>query len=180
MLGGLGLAGLLQFINGIKSFSESIYRPIRIFATIVFFAVVSLVLVREYNFYASDCCKFVKYDDTIALDWLDANLPPDANILIPATQMNVLPSGPSASPVGTDAGIWIPVLTGRRTTFAQFETDFRSSDSLELLCQQEIDYVYVGSTDQSFTVEQLLERRDWYESILSLPNVQLFKVIECN
>jgi hypothetical protein len=180
MLGGLGLAGLLQFFHEIITFFEKIQRPIRILVTIVFFAVVSLVLVKDYNFYASDCCKFMKYDDTIALDWLAANLPPDAYILIPATQMNVLPSGPSESPVGTDAGIWIPALTGRRTTFAQFETDFRSPDSLEQFCQQGIDYVYVGSTDQSFALGQLLEKGDWYERVLSLPNAQLFKLTGCS
>jgi hypothetical protein len=180
MLSGLGLTGLLQFLNKLKPFFEKIQRPIQILAMIVFFSIVSLVLVRDYNFYASDCCNFVKYEDTIALDWLDANLPPDAHILIPATQMNVLPTGPSASLVGTDAGIWIPALTGRRTTFAQFETDFRSPDSLGQLCQQEIDYIYIGSTDQSFAVEQLLDKGEWYERVLSLPNAQLFKVSGCN
>jgi hypothetical protein len=142
-------------------------------------AISVLIPVKDYDFYPSDCCNFVKFDDTIAFDWLDSNLPPDANILIASTQMNVLPSGPTPGPVGTDAGIWIPALTGRTITYAQFETDFRLPDSLEKLCGQQVDYVYVGGTEQSFRVERLLLKEEWYQAVLSLEEVQLFRVIGC-
>ncbi|MGB7875486.1 MAG: hypothetical protein WBL25_13970 [Anaerolineales bacterium] len=179
MLGGLGLGGLLQFLNDIKGFSEQINQYVRILAAVVFLGIASLTPVRNYNFYPSDCCNFVKYDDTIALDWLEANLPADAYILIPATQMNVLPSGPSAGLTGTDAGIWIPALTGKAITYAQFEIDFHSESTLEMLCQLQIDYVYIGGTSQSFNVSQLLAKGNWYEAVLSLPDAQVYRLIGC-
>ena len=121
----------------------------------------------------------MRYDDTVALDWLDRNVPSDARILIPATQLNVLPSGPSTSSVGTDAGIWIPALTGRVITYSQFGIDFRLPDTLEQICREGVDYIYIGSTDQSFDVAQLLAKKDWYDPVLSLPNAQLFRVTGC-
>jgi hypothetical protein len=127
----------------------------------------------------SDCCNFVKYDDTVALDWLDRNLPTEAHILIAATQLNVLPAGPSASLVGTDAGIWIPALTGRTVSLAPFDIDFRSTGTLEQLCQRQIGYVYVGGTGQIFHTAQLSEKADWYQRVLFLPNAQLYQLTRC-
>ena len=119
------------------------------------------------------------YDDTVAFDWLDRNTPPDARVLIASTQMHVLPSGPSAANVGTDAGIWIPALTDRVTTFAPFGTDFRSPGTLEGLCKEQINYIYVGGTDQKFNAAQLQEKPDWYEGILFLPNAQVYQITGC-
>jgi len=179
ILGGLGLAGFSQFLKTIKGFSERARQYTRILATLVLVGVVGLVMARSYNFYPSDCCNFVKYDDTVALDWLDKNLSPDVNILIPGTQMNVLPAGPAATLAGTDAGIWASALTGRKTTLVPFETDFQSESTLEMLCQMQIDIVYIGSTNQSFNASQLLAKRDWYEGLLTLPNAQLYQVTGC-
>jgi len=179
ILGGLGLAGLLKFVNGTKSFSKLIRSNIRISIIVIFFGFTGIYAVSGYNFYPSDCCNFVQYDDTVTLDWLDRNTPPDARILIASTQMNVLPSGPSASHVGTDAGIWITPLTGRNTAFMPFEIDFRSPDTQGQLCQKQIDYVYVGRADQSFNISQLIAKKDWYKPILSLPNTNLFRVTGC-
>ena len=175
-LGGLGLAGLMQFVRGIQDFPEQIHP----YAAILVIGMVGLIAIGSYDFYPSDCCNFVRYDDTVAFDWLDKNLPSDARILIPSTSMNVLPSGPSASPTGTDAGIWIPALTGRDTTFAPFDIDFRSTETLEQLCQLQIDYIYVGGTTQRFNVAQLQSKADWYKGVLFLPNAQLYQLTGCD
>jgi hypothetical protein len=180
ILGGLGLAGILQFLGDIKVFSEQLRRYARILITILLLGFTALMSLGRYNFHPSDCCNFVGYDDTVAMDWIDRNLPPDARILIAATQMSVLPAGPSAGLVGTDAGIWIPALTGRVTTFAPFETDFRSKSTLEQLCRMQVDYVYVGGTDQKFNAEQLNEKTEWYDGVLFLPNVQLYQLTGCS
>ena len=179
ILDGLGLAGLLKFANEIKMFSEQIRPYIQTLIAILFIGFTGMVAVSGYNFYPSDCCNFVHYDDTIALDWLARNTPSDARILIASTQMHVLPSGPSTSPVGTDAGIWIPALTGRDITYAHFDTDFRSENELEMLCQKQVEYIYIGNTSQSFNVSQLIAKKDWYKPILSLPDVQLYQVTGC-
>ncbi len=176
ILGGLGLAGLIQSVRGIQFFPEQIHP----YAAILVVGIVGFIAIGRYNFYPSDCCNFVRYDDTVAFDWLDRNLSPDAHILIASTSMNVLPSGPSGGPTGTDAGIWIPALTGRNVTFAPFDIDFRSTGTLEGLCQMQVDYVYVGGTTQNFNADQLQSKTDWYKGVLFLPNAQLYQLTGCN
>ena len=180
ILSGLGLAGLLQLLSDISGIPEQIRPYTWLLTTIVAFGFAGFMSIENYDFYPSDCCSFVGYDDTVALDWLDKNLPHDARFLIAATQMNVLPSGPSQNLAGTDAGIWISALTGRKTTTARFDTDFRSKDILAWLCQKHIDYIYIGGTDQVFDAVQFYARTNWYKKTLSLPNVQLFQVTGCS
>ena len=180
LLGGLGLAGLFQFIQKIQFIPEKIYPYARVLTTILFLGFAVLMPIKSYNFYPSDCCNFVGYDDTIAFDWLSRNTALDARILIPSAQMNVLPSGPSATPVGTDAGIWIPPLTNRVTTFAAFDIDFSSESTLDQLCQEQVDYIYVGGTEQSFNATQLQAETTWYDAALSLPKTKLYKLIGCS
>ena len=179
ILGGLGAAGFLQFLNTIKFIPERIRISIRALSIILLISTLSISSMMNYDFYPSDCCNFVRYDDTVAFDWLDRNTPPDVRILIASTQMHVLPSGPSEANVGTDAGIWIPALTDRVTTFAPFGIDFRSPDTLEWLCKEQINYIYVGGTDQKFNAAQLQEKPDWYEGILFLPNAQVYQITGC-
>ena len=179
ILGGLGLAGLLQFLNDLKTIPEQTSLYAGFLITLLIIGFTGFVAVGRYSFYPSNCCNFVKYDDTVAFDWLSRNTPPDARILIASTQMNVLPSGPAAGSVGTDAGIWIPVLTGRNTAHAPFGIDFRSTSTLEQLCQMQVDYVYIGGTDQKFDATQLQARVEWYERVLFLPNAELYQITGC-
>ncbi|MGD8403762.1 MAG: hypothetical protein PVJ21_08885 [Anaerolineales bacterium] len=179
MLGGLGLVGLLKFVNDIKIIPEQVGHYTQILIACIFIGITGLTSTLNYNFYPSDCCNFVHHDDTVALDWLDRNTPSDARILVSSTQMHVLPSGPSANTVGTDAGIWIPALTGKDITYENFEIDFRLEDVLEMLCQKEIEYIYIGGTSQSFNASYLIAKKDWYNPILSSPDTQLFQVTGC-
>ena len=179
ILGGLGLAGFLQFLGEIKPFPKRIYGYVKNLTAFLFIGLTAILLMGNYDFYPSDCCNFLGYDDTIAFDWLSRNSPPDAHILVPSTEMNVLPSGPSADAVGTDAGIWIPNLTGRPIALMPFNLDFQSEDTVEQLCQQQINYIYVGNTDQSFAAAQLQKKTDWYEMVLLLPNAQLYRLANC-
>ena len=180
ILGALGLAGLLQTLKDISALPKRVRLYARILTTVVVLCFASLIPISNYNFYSSDCCNFVKYEDTVALDWMETHLPPDAHILIPSTQLNVLPSGPSDSLTGTDAGIWIPALTGKNATPAPFDLDFHAPDTLKQLCQQDINYVYVGGTDQSFNGSQLQTKGDWYEAVFYLSNVQVYQIIGCS
>lgn len=179
ILGGLGLAGLLNTLGKVRALPEKTRPFLRVLPALLILVFAGLTAIGRYDFYPSDCCKLVAYDDTIALDWLDRNLPPDAHILIPVTQLSVLPTGPSSSLVGTDAGIWIPALTGRAVSQAPFDTDFRTESTLEQLCRMKVDYIYVGGTGQSFNPAQLQAMAGWFERILFLPNAQLYQLIGC-
>ena len=178
-LGGLGLAGLLLTLKNINALPEKARSYIKALAMILFIGFIGLISIGRYDFYPSDCCNFVKYDDTVALDWLDRNLPSDARILTASTALNVLPSGPTGL-MGTDAGIWIPALTNRNINLAPFDIDFHSINTLEQLCQEQIDYVYVGGTDQKFNAAQLQAKPEWYEGILLLPDVKLYQLTGCS
>ena len=177
---GLGLAGLLHLLEGREFLPEQKSVYVRNSVAIVLIGVTSLIAIERYDFGPSDCCRFVGYDDTVAMDWLNRNVPSDARILIAGTQMNVLPSGPSAELVGTDAGIWIPALTGRSIIFAPVGMDFQSENTLEQLCQEQVDYVYVGGTSQTFNAAQLEEKSDWYKGVLFLPHVRLYQLTGCS
>jgi hypothetical protein len=155
VLGGLGLAGLLQFMDTLQGFPEKLHRHTRILTIILLVGFIGLISTERYNFYPSVCCNLVDYDDTIAIDWLDRNLPLDAHILVAATPMSVLPARPSAELVGTDAGIWIPSLAGREIILAPFDTDFRTKSTLEGLCQKQVGYIYAGGKEQKFNTAQL-------------------------
>jgi hypothetical protein len=179
LLGGLGLAGLLQALSSIGALAERTNLYARVLITIMLICFTGVESIERYSFYPSNCCNLVGYDDTVAFDWLDKNLPPNARILVAANQLNVLPSGPSANLAGADAGIWIPALTGRKTTLASFETNFRSARTLKLLCQKHVDYVYVGGTGQNFNAAQLQAKAEWYQGILFLPNAQLYHLTRC-
>ncbi len=179
LLGGLGLAGMVQTLNSFSSNSGKLPSYAPKLKAILLASVAGIFAIGGYHFYPSDCCNLVKYDDTIALDWIEKNLPPDARILVAASELNVLPIGPAEDLAGTDAGLWIPALTGRKISLASFDVDFRASSTWKQLCQERVDYIYAGGMDQSFHNAQLNEKTTWYERVLFLPEAHLFQLTGC-
>jgi hypothetical protein len=101
-----------------------------------------------------------KWEDLVALDWANENLPDDASIAVSAWQWqgNIW--------AGTDGGAWLLPLTGRFSTTppvdyifdaslresvgafnvaAEAQTDWASTEAAEWLQQQGVSYVYVGA-----------------------------------
>lgn len=179
VLGGLGIAGLQKIIGEMKPLPEQIHFYVKNLIVVLLIGFTGFISLKNYNFYPSDCCIFIGYDDTIAMDWLSRNTPNDVHILVPSTIMNVLPSGPTSSEAGTDAGIWIPNLAGREIVLMPFDTDFRLEDTTDQLCQKDVDYIYVGKTDQSFDDSKIQANPDRYKGVLLLPTVQLYKLTGC-
>jgi len=101
---------------------------------------------------------FVTPEDVAAMDWIKQNTPPDA--LFAVNTYFWLPKAPH----GTDAGYWIPYLTGRQTTAGAMLLNLGGSDyesrivemsrlveqlevdntSLAELQAMGVDYVYIG------------------------------------
>jgi hypothetical protein len=180
ILAGLGLAGLLQALSAARGLSERIRSYARILAVVLMLGFTGMLSVADYDFYPSDCCNFVGHDDTVAFDWLDKHLPPEARTLVAGTQLNVLPAGPSKNLAGSDAGIWIRAMSGRHTSLAPFDTDFRSASTLKRLCQRRIQYIYIGGTKQIFNTAQFHEKAEWYDRIFFLPDAQLYRLTGCS
>lgn len=167
-LGGLGLDGLRQAL-----------RP-HWFAVLagVCAALVLLTAARAYD-PRPDCCIIFSEADAVALDWISAHLPPDARILTAATELRVIPWAQSAPLAGSDAGVWIPILTGRSVLPAPHATDFRARDALRALCGQNISYIYVGGTGVSFGQSALEAQPGWYTLAFSMPPAAVYQVTGC-
>jgi hypothetical protein len=175
MLGGLGLAGLIQFMRKVSLRPEFLSR----LATAVMFGVVALHAAFNYEFYPSDCCQIVGRDDLTAFTWMDNNLPSDANILIASAGMFVTSAEQVEILPGVDGGIWITPLTARKTILKPSGLRFDLPEIRGEICGDNIPYVYVGGEHQSFDKALLEEHPEWYQPILSLPGATIYKAILC-
>ena len=176
LLGGLGIAGILESLK----FSRSgVYKYLPSLASFAIIFLVGVFSLKSYDFNPSQCCGFVSYDDTIIFDWIDRNLPEDVHILIAGNELSVVPSAESTSLVGSDAGIWIPHLAKREITMLSYGLDFSSAETHNLLCQHQINYIYFGNKSQSFHYTELEGKDEWYKKIVSLSKAQLYELTGC-
>jgi hypothetical protein len=175
MFGGLGLAGLHQFLQGFSFYPKRLTQLVTFsaFGLVVFNANIN------YAFYPSDCCQIVSRDDLAALQWMDKTLPPDANILIASANLYVTSFEPLEARTGVDGGVWITPLTSRKTTFAPRQLSFDQPETHAWICSQKIGYIYIGAMTQSFSDNQFASRPEWYWGIFALPSSKIYQVIGC-
>jgi hypothetical protein len=176
VLGGLGLAGLLKIVQKI-SFAPKLLSQLLIVAA---FGLVTINAVFNYDFYPSSCCQIVGRDDLAAFDWMDKNIPVDANILIASTGMFVTSEEHADAQAGVDGGIWVTPLISRRTTSLSGELDFSQPEILDEICSENSSYIYVGGEALSFDTAPLERNPAWYQVVLSLPGAKIYKVIGCD
>jgi len=174
ILGGLGLSGLFQFLQGLS------FYPKRLMPFVTLFFVVFLFWNAKNNhkFYPSDCCQFFNRDDLAALQWMDRTLPLDSNIMIAASNLYVT-SLEEGALAGADSGIWIAPMISRKTIPVRGNLSFDRSDVHVDICRQKIDFIYVGNMPQSFNVLQLDAQKDWYQIAFLLPQARVYQVIAC-
>jgi hypothetical protein len=133
----------------------------------------------HYNLYQANCCSIVGRDDLVAIDWMDKNLPARARILISSTELRVLASDSPQGSAGTDAGIWITPLTGRRTIPMPYQSDFGQQAVFDTLCQRRAEYIYVGERGAIFNNGLLSAHPDRYRLLLSMPKTKIYQVVGC-
>jgi hypothetical protein len=180
LLGGLGLAGLCEYLQDAQGRFGNIRFLLAKYAGTLFIGLILINTIVQYEFYPSDCCSIVGRDDLIVIDWMDKNLPPRAHILISTTELMVLPSNPFQGYVGGDAGTWIPPLINRRTFTLPYDSNFGQQDILDILCNRGIDYIYVGETGQTFNDSQIKANPSWYNALLSMSKAGVYQVIGCD
>jgi hypothetical protein len=175
MFGGLGLAGLHQFLQGLS------FHPKRLtqLATLSVFGSVVLNAYANHAFYPSDCCQIVSRDDLAALQWMDITLPPDANILVASANLYVTSFEPLDARTGVDGGIWITPLTSRKTTFASRQLSFDQPETHAWICSQKIGYIYIGARMQSFSDNQFVSHPEWYREVFALPSSKIYQALGC-
>jgi hypothetical protein len=180
LLGGLGLAGLFRYLQDARRRFENIRLPLDKYAGFIFIGLILINTVARYEFYPSDCCNIVGLDDLIVIDWMDKNLPPEAHILISTTELMVLSTNSFQGYVGGDAGIWISPLINRQTFTLPYGSDFGQRDILDILCNKEINYIYVGEIGQTFNDTQIRAQPAWYKALLSMPKAGVYQVVGCD
>jgi hypothetical protein len=179
LLGGLGYAGLKQTLQVEHEQTHKKSRELSIFVFIPLFGLILINTLVSYNFYPSDCCKIMGYDDVVAIDWLGKNLPPHSRILIATTKVRVSIPDSLQGDAGADAGIWITPLTNRETFGWPNSSALNQQSAMNVFCTNKITYVYVGGTNQSFENSQLETNPNWYQLILSLPRARVYEIIGC-
>jgi hypothetical protein len=108
------------------------------------------------------------------------NLPADARILISTTDLVLLPSASSQGTVGADAGIWISPLISRPTFSMPCGSNFAERETLDILCKEEINYIYIGEIGQTFDNVQISSNPAWYKVLLSMPKTGVYQIIGCD
>ncbi len=174
LLGGLGLAGLFQYIR------QNIHMPIEKVAGFLLIGLVVINASLNYDFYPSDCCKIVGPNDLTAIDWMDKNLPADARILISTADLILFPSASSQGIVGADAGIWISPLINRQILFMPYNSNFSQRETLDILCTRDVNYIYVGEIGQTFDDTQIRAHAEWYKALLSMSKAGVYQVVGCD
>ncbi len=132
-----------------------------------------------YSFYPSDCCQLVSRNDTVALDWLDKHLPADARVAIASADLKLDAFSAPMQDTGADAGVWIVPLTERAIQALPYFTDFSGQAAHDLLCAQQVTQIYVGAMPQSFKVDFIETKPEWYETIFFLSKTQIAQVKGC-
>lgn len=175
LLGGFGFAGLIR--TTARLFLKSkLMQPFVIFLV---FGFVLLNTALHYDFHPSDCCRFVNRDDIAAFSWMDEFLPRDATVLIASTGLYVTAFESPQAQTGVDAGIWIQPLLSRNVELTDSNIRFDQEDPHQTLCQRGIDYIYVGSTLQSFDASQLESQPDRYLPSFILPSAKIYTLAGC-
>lgn len=139
--------------------------------------------------------RLVTAEDLQAMSWIRENTPPDAKFLV-----NGFFAFGGGTVVGSDAGWWIPYLTGRRNTVppavygmeqprepdypAQVAAFYRqlmahpldSPQALQLLASEGVTHVYIGAVGGELLDPQVLEKSSGYRTVYQKGGVWIFEV----
>ena len=180
VLGGLGLAGLQQFLQHRQEILGNFHFSWSRSAEVLCIGLLLINALSQYELYPSDCCAIAGADDVLAIDWIDKNLPQEARILVSAVDLIVLASGTAQGHLSGDAGGWITPLTDRVTVPRPYISDFNRREVLDDLCTMQVNYIYVGEKGQSFDASQLIAHPGWYKPLLSMPKAGVYQVVGCD
>ena len=180
LLGGLGLAGLQQYLQHTQGSWGNLQFSWGKYVGVLCIGLVLINALSQYELYPSECCVIAGTDDLVAIDWMDKNLPADARILVSAVDLIVLASGTAQGRLSGDAGAWITPLTDRVTIPHPYNSDLSQRGRLDELCKMQVNYIYVGETGQTFNAAQLITHPDWYKPLLSMPKAGVYQIIGCN
>jgi hypothetical protein len=177
-LGGLGYAGMIKTLQNFDSLKAARQKWLNGILALLLFGAIG-VNTSRYSFLPSECCNFFSRDDATALDWMDKNLPVNANTLIASAQSVVFENTLSAQYAGSDSGIWITPLIHRSSLPFPYGTDFSKQETFAELCKNGVTHIYIGGKGVHFNQAQLDSLPAWYENLLRLSKVQVYQLVGC-
>lgn len=160
ILGGLSVSGLWKALADHNLLRKGIIL------------VISFLLVlnaTQLSYDPDPCCKYVRDQDIAAYNWIKLNTPSDAIFFIPGLRV-------SDRLLGTDAGLWIQPLTGRKTKKRPFDISWLAPDVVADICQFGSVYIYAGGGAFSFDASSYVERNPQYQKVFSQEKVNIYSV----
>jgi len=169
ILAGMGLVTLEGTRRSLPGWLMAHWTNLGSIIFIIFLVLPVYFHAQSGDYRPDSCCDLVNGDDILAVGWITNHLPAGSRILISVQEVD-------GQVVGTDAGIWITPLTGIRTVQYLSTTDFSNAIIYRKLCGEQIDYIFLGSRDRSFSVTDLGRGGAWYTPLLNLPMANLYRI----
>lgn len=121
------------------------------------------------EFYPQDCCIYMHNHDRVAIQWLSENVTDGYRVAVARRQE-------TDRYVPTDAGVWITPLTGIKTSRTDIDIDLTDFQVMSDLCQNDNQFIYVSLVDESFSVEDIQSKPDFYIPEILLSGVQVYSL----
>ena len=160
ILGSLGISGLAKALIDKKLLRQGVITSI---------ILLLLLNATQLSYYPDPCCGYVRDQDIAAYNWINLNVPSDAVFFIPGLRV-------SDRLLGTDAGIWIQPLTGRKTKKRPFDISWLAPDVTADICQFESVYIYIGGGQFGFSLSKEIEISTRYQKVFSREDVSIYSI----
>jgi len=169
ILAGMGLISLEGMKRFLPGWLKTHWNGLGMILFIIFLIFPVYFHWQNGDYQSNSCCNLVNEDDISAISWITSHVPADSQILISVQVVD-------NQTAGTDAGIWITPLTRIRAVQYLITTDFSNEIIYRRLCDNQIGYIFLGSTNMSFNATSLEKGGAWYSRLLNLPMASVYQI----
>jgi hypothetical protein len=169
-------------------------RRFKIVDSMAWFGIIFLAILgaKSITSILEPTASYVGREDLRAMEWIRENTPVSSNFMVNTHHWDFLPE----FVFGSDAGYWLPLLSGRKTitspiiyaierstipdfieritTLDQLAGHLTTPEALDLLERRGITHVYVGQRGGPIVVEELLNSLD-YKLLYKNDSVHVFR-----
>jgi hypothetical protein len=166
ILGGLGLAGFLRSLPFTPSWQAA--------GSCFFVLMIGFSYAFSSQLTPDLCCNYVRAGDLQAIQWIATNTPPQATILVAAyRERNYM--------IGTDAGMWVHVLTGRNGNRRPYSQNWSSLDVLRDACRPMGEDVFVYSGQEGYSFDRrVLDGNKLFRLEFEAGPIRVYRLTGCS
>jgi hypothetical protein len=119
------------------------------------------------------CCNYVLSEDIDAMQWIQTQTSPEAEIVISSFQSRNYR-------IGTDAGSWVEVLSGRSVRKRSYALEWSTKGALRQSCGESSGgvYVYAGSMPFSFKWVDM-DQNDSLRLVYAQGDTRIYQITGC-